>query len=380
MKNKPEDIIEKGGKFYWYSWHLINEGAKTALDYFLFLILKCLIPAYYIGFLLNRFIKKSNPPKEKYLVISVGNLTLGGTGKSPCVEFILKKLLSKKRKVGLLTIGYGRKAQDREEIIFSKVKNNITVEEMGDESYLFSKHFPKVPIFVSRNRAKSLLHATGRRECDVFIMDDGFQYTGIDKDLEILLINKRNPFGNGCLVPAGSLREPIDSAKRADLLILTHSDESDAVKNKKVKAILSQKAPGIPVLESIHKPLRLKDAVSDEEYKLTKLTGKRILCLSSLADPVSFEETFKKLPINIAKNIRFPDHYVYKNEDIKWLYNTAKKEKVDFVVTTEKDLVRFPKDSQLSVPTLCLIVDFKITTGEDIIDNFINKVLERYKV
>jgi tetraacyldisaccharide 4'-kinase len=307
---------------------------------------------------------------------------LGGTGKSPCVEFVLKKLLNKKRKVGLLTTGYGRKIKNEKGLFFSQEKDNLNVEEMGDESYLFSKHFPQVPIFVSRNRAESFLHAIEKRECDVFVMDDGFQYPSIDKDLEILLINKRNPFGNGYLFPGGTLREPIDSMKRADLIILTHTDECSLSlqgNDKDIHSILSEKVPQVPILESIHKPLYFEDGLSGQKYKLEELIGKKLLSLSSLADPLSFEESLRKLGINILKKIRFPDHYIYKPEDIEWLFNVAQKENVDFIVTTEKDWVRFPKGFKILVPTLCLVIDFQVIKGEDKLDNLLNQVLQEYK-
>jgi tetraacyldisaccharide 4'-kinase len=370
-----KDVIEKGSKLYWYFWHLINEGDKNPLDFLLLVILKFLIPAYYIGLFLTRLKKKPLFLEKKYPVISVGNLTMGGTGKTPCVEFLLKKLLDKRKKPALLTAGYGRNLKGGKEIISSKDKSNIDFRQIGDEPCLFSKHFPKVPVFISRNRLKSFLYAAQKGNNDVFIMDDGFQYKSLNRELEILLINKRNPFGNGSLFPAGPLREAVNLVKRADLIILTHADEGDSVKNEQIKSVLSQKSPDTPVLESIHKSLYLKDIGSDKKYSLTELAGKKVLCLSSLADPVSFEKTVKKLSNNIAKNVRFPDHYVYKSEDMKWLYNLAKEEKVEFVITTEKDLVRFPKDYKPPIPTLCLVIDFQIIKGEDIIDNFIEKTL-----
>ena len=385
MKNNTKDIIEKGGRFYWYFWHLANEGKKRKLDVLLFFVLKCLIPIYYIGFLFHQFIRKNKIIPKSFPVISVGNLTLGGTGKSPCVEFILKKLLNKKRKVGLLTAGYGRKARDKKETAFSKLKNNLAVEEMGDEPYLFSKHFPQVPVFVSRNRAKSFLQATQRGECDIFIMDDGFQYPCIDKDLEILLINKRNPFGNGHLFPGGTLREPVNALKRADLIILTHTDEYNPFpklneNGEEIYSILSRNGPGIPVLESIHHPLYFEDGLSGEKYHPEKLIGKKLLALSSLADPLSFEGTLTKLGLDVVKKIRFPDHYIYKPDDIEWLFNIAQKEGIDFIVTTEKDWVRVPKEFKAPVPTLCLVMDFKIIKGGEILDNLLDRVLEEHKV
>lgn len=380
MRNNETDIIEKGGNLYWYFWHLANEGSKGISDNFLLLALKCLIPIYYAGFLLKHFSKIKNTVKN-FPVISVGNLTMGGTGKTPCVEFLVRKLLDKDIKVGLLTKGYARKGRASKKIIFSQIKEDIAVKDIGDEPYLFSKHFPAVPIFVSRNRAKSLLDAEEKRECELFIMDDGFQYSYIDKDLDILLINARNPFGNGSIFPAGFLREPINSVERADLLILTHTDEGGKNNgSEKVFSTLSKKAPGIPVLESVHEPLYFEDYNSGKKYQAEEIINKRFLSLSSLADPLSFEESLEKLGVNTVKKVRFPDHYIYKPADIEWLSVITKKENIDFILTTEKDWVRFPKGLKTLVPTLCLIMKFEIIKAEEVLDDMINKVLEKYKI
>lgn len=369
MKNKASpDIIEKGSKLYWYIWHLVNEGSKKTLDSLLLFTLKCLTPFYYTAVFIKRLIRKRSIPK-KYPIISIGNLTLGGTGKTPCVELLINKLSNKKRKVGILTKGYGRKSKENKKIVFSKTAG-LLAEETGDEPYLFSKHFPDVPIFISRNRADSYISASKAGECDTFIMDDGFQYSGVRKDLEILLINSGNPFGNGHLFPAGTLREPPVAMKRADLIILTHADEYNAPKEKLAE---------IPVLESIHKSLHFEDILSGRKYQSEELINKKFLSLCSLADPLSFEDSLKKIGFNMLKKIRFPDHYIYRTEDIKWLSDIARRENVDFIATTEKDWVRFPKDFEAVVPILCLIIDFKITKGEEILDNMIDKILEKYK-
>ncbi len=377
--NTDTDIIEKGGKCYWYFWHMGNEGARGILENVLLFVLKGLSPIYYAGFLISRILRKKSKC-SKYPVISVGNLTLGGAGKTPCVEFLIKKLLDKKRKVGLLTKGYAREDKGDKKIISSKTKEAFAAKDIGDEPYLFFKHFPSVPIFISQNRAKSLSDAEKKQECDVFIMDDGFQYPYLGKDLEILLINKRNPFGNGSLFPAGFLREPIGSVKRADLIILTHADEQadEDANTRKTFSMLFKKAPQIPVLESIHRPLYLKDYTKDKKYLPKEFSSKRFLSLCSLADPLSFEESLKKINLKPVKKVRFPDHYIYKSKDIEWLSFLAQKDNVEFILTTEKDWVRFPKGFKTLVPTLCLIMDFKINTGEDIIDNLIGKILKRY--
>ncbi|MDD5454800.1 MAG: tetraacyldisaccharide 4'-kinase [Candidatus Ratteibacteria bacterium] len=379
IRNNAINIIEKGGNFYWYFWHLGNEGPKGVLDAVFLFMLKCLIPVYYFGVFMKRFLRPQNIVGG-FPVISVGNLTMGGTGKTPCVELIVRKLLDKKLRVGLLTGGYARTSKDNKKIVSYSVGENSEVKDIGDEPYLFSKHFPSIPIFISRNRAKSLSEATQKRQCDIFIMDDGFQYHNIEKDLEILLVNKRNPFGNGSLFPAGFLREPVSSVKRADLIIFTHCGESieNSGFKKSFSALLKQPSK-IPVLESVHKPLHFEKFDMGVKYRTEEIANRRFLSLCSLADPLSFEKSLEKLNFEPIKKLRFPDHYIYKIKDIEWLNTIVEKENIDFVATTEKDWVRLPKEIKISVPVLCLIMELKITRSEEILDNMINKVLDKYK-
>jgi tetraacyldisaccharide 4'-kinase len=133
-------------------------------------------------------------------------------------------------------------------------------------------------------------------------------------------------------------------------------------------------------LESIHQPLYFEDNLSRKKYKFEELMDKKLLSLSSLADPLSFEKSLTKLGLKVVRKVRFPDHYIYKKEDIEWLSEIVRKEKVDFIVTTEKDRVRLPKGLETLIPTLCLVMDFKIIKGEEILDNMINRILEEYKV
>jgi tetraacyldisaccharide 4'-kinase len=161
------------------------------------------------------------------------------------------------------------------------------------------------------------------------------------------------------------------------LIILTHCDES-AEYNDSLLQLLKQ-FPEIPVLESIHEPLYFEDFAAGKRYQAEELANKRFLSLSSLADPLSAEESLKKLNLKPAKKIRFPDHYPYKSKDIEWLNVLAQKENVDFIATTEKDWVRLPRESKISVPILCLIMDFKITKSEKILDEMICKILEKSK-
>jgi len=359
---------------------------KTLLDNAFLLALRCLTPLYYVGFLFKRWVSWKKNSKQ-FPVISVGNLTLGGTGKTPCVEYISRKLLERERKVAVLATGFGRDVRQKREIVFSKGSKNFSLKEVGDESYLLAKHLRQVPVFVSRNRAGTLLYASEKSGCNTFVMDDGFQYFRVGKELDILLISKDNPFGNGHLFPGGTLREPISSVRRADLVVITHADsfssqgvlkDKGEISRENLSKVLSQRRAGVPILESIHYPLYFEDWGSGEKYQLEELKGKRAVSLSSLADPLYFESSLERLGLSVIRKIRFPDHYPYRLEDMEWILNTAGKDKVDFIISTEKDAVRFPQKFSPFIPILLLVIDFRIIKGEDIFDNLLDRVLEKY--
>ena len=367
-------VIERGSRFYWYLWHLANDGGRTLFDKGVLFFLRGLIPLYYVGFLFHQFTRRKNL-FLRLPVISVGNLTLGGTGKTPCVEFLSRKLIKKRKKVGILTTGFGRRTKVRKVIPLDE-RGNVNVTEVGDESYLLAKHLSKVPILISRNRRKSLLYVSERGWSDTFIIDDGFQYSGVAKDLDILLLDTQNPFGNRLLFPAGLLREPITALRRASLIILTHIDKGNV---EKLYSYLLRKNINIPILESIHFPLYFENYATGERYSLSHLKGKRVVCLSSLANPVSFERSLEELRLRVVQKIRFPNHYFYFGKDIERVIKKAIEKKADFIITTEKDGVRFPENFSSSIPIFLMVIEFRITKREEILDRYLEGILRRYR-
>ncbi len=331
------------------------------------LILLVLSGIYYLGLrviqLLYR-VKILRKVKLKARVISVGNLTVGGTGKTAAVERIARLLQEKGKRVAILSRGYksqvaGRRSQvtvvsDGKEVLLS-------VREAGDEPYLLAQNLSRVPVVIGKNRIRSAAYAKANFNTETFILDDGFQYQGLERDLDILLIDSLNPFGNGLLLPRGILREPLRSLKRADLFILTRTDQAENIKALEEK--IGRINPFAPILGSIHAPCFLEDLKSKKRFALGFIENKEILALSSIAHPESFEETLKNLRAIIMKRLRYPNHYPYTKGDLKEI---TLKARGCLIVTTQKDGVRLePLLENESI--LVLRIELKITKGQEIL-------------
>ncbi len=252
-------------------------------------------------------------------VISIGNITLGGTGKTPLLEMALRVLKERGRKLGVLTRGYGE-----------------------DEVHLLRKHFQDIPVFVGRDRIKSAQQALYEYKVDTLILDDGFQYWAIRPNLNIVLINSVSPFGRRFLLPAGSLREPISSLKRADVFVISKVDIG-RVNLPRIMSVLKKVNPRAPIFESIHNITNLKDVITRATVELPHLEGKSGILVSGIADPKAFEASVKNLGMDIREVFRFPDHHQYCAKDIDELITLCKKVDVRIIITTEKDAVRMKR-------------------------------------
>ncbi len=310
----------------------------------------------------------------KARVISIGNLTVGGTGKTPAVERIARLLQERGRKVAILSRGYKRKISNFQFPITNRkiavVTNGeeilLSVKEAGDEPYLLAQNLSGVPIIVGKDRIESGNYCLANFHTETFILDDGFQYQGLERDLDILLIDSLNPFGNGHLLPRGILREPLRSLRRADLFILTRTDQGENIVLLKEK--IRRINPFAPILESIHTPCYLEDLKSKRRFDLGFIEDKEVLALSSIAHPESFEKTLRNLGVIIMKRLRYPDHYTYTKEDLREI---ATKARGCLIITTQKDGVRL-EPLLVNESILALRIELKLTKGQEILETRIN--------
>jgi tetraacyldisaccharide 4'-kinase len=276
-------------------------------------------------------------------VISVGNLTLGGTGKTPCVEYIASLLREHDFQVAILSRGYGSE------------------QGRNDEAMVLEENLPDVPHFQGPDRVEMARIAMVEAESEVLLLDDGFQHRRISRQLDIVLIDASDPWGSNRLFPRGALREPCRNLARANHILITRADQ--ATNLDQLRDEIRRLAPGKPIAESCHEPKEL--LLGTESQPLALLAGKRIACLSGLGNPESFEKTLKDLGAILVDSKRFPDHHNYSREDVNELTRWANSLSLEAgIVTTQKDWVKLRIDSLDNVPLRSLRIGLNITAGK----------------
>ncbi len=316
-------------------------------------------------------------------VISIGNVTAGGTGKTPVTEKFARELTAAGRKVAILSRGYRRKEAPWYKRMFSQViepplvvsdGKHILLDAAvgGDEPYMLASNLPGVCVLVDRNRVKAGRYAVARFGCDTLILDDGFQYQKLRHSLEVVLVDKTNPFGNGHMLPRGVLREPAKNLARADFIFLTKSDGDSEDVRRQIRQYNSR----AEIIECRHAPRLLRDVWSREELPLEWLKGKTLTTLSGIAVPEGFENSLRKLGAKVIWCERYADHHRYDSSEIIFALNKTSDLKADALITTEKDAVRFPRLGTTPVPCYYLRVDIEILTGaenfRDAVDHICN--------
>ena len=305
------------------------------------------------------------------LTISVGNITVGGTGKTPVVEMLAKSLSEGGRKVAILSRGYKSKQPrdlgetDVEQEYSPKVVSDgkkvlLDPIHAGDEPYLLARNLQSVAVLVDKNRVEAGGYAISRMGADTLILDDGFQYLALGRRLDFVLIDCTHPFGNGHLLPRGVLREPLSGLKRADYFFLT---KTSGVQLEGIKEKLREINPTAEIIETIHQPLYFEEATSKVREPPEFVRGKDVYVVSAIARPESFERAIERLGGRIKKSIRFVDHHRFSPEEIEGLLAEASADGVDCIVTTQKDAVRLPPLKSTPVPIFFLRVAIKITHG-----------------
>jgi tetraacyldisaccharide 4'-kinase len=311
------------------------------------------------------------------MVVVVGNLTVGGTGKTPVVEKFARTLAERGRKVAILSRGYKSKkeplpkklwrklthGQEAPPKIVSDGKNVLLDSEIaGDEPYMLAKNLPGVVVLCDKNRVKAGSFAIRRFGCDTLILDDGFQYLPLKGRLNLLLVDKTNPFGNQHLLPRGILREPIKHLSRASYIFLTKSDGN---RDDALLELIREHNSKAEIIECAHKPQYLQAVGSDARLPLEALQGAQIGAFSGIASPESFEAMLRDFGAEIRYNQRFLDHHRFTRYEIERLYRKAGNSELEMIVTTEKDAVRLFEDIEPPVPVYYLRLEIDILSGEE---------------
>jgi tetraacyldisaccharide 4'-kinase len=309
-------------------------------------------------------------------VIVVGNLTLGGTGKTPVVEKIARELHEHGRNVAILSRGYKSKGEPPWKVALRwithrkepppKVVSNgksvlLTSETAGDEPFMLAKNLPGVVVLVDKDRVRAGRYAIQKFGVDVLILDDGFQYLPLLGHVNLLLIDKTNPFGNGYLLPRGTLREPISQVKRASYVLLT---KADGVGDGSIIDGVKKHNPSAKIIQCAHFPRNLSTFDNKEVSPINILSGKKIMAFSGIASPDSFENFLLRNGAEIVYRKRFVDHHRFSKAELDNIFGVAVEKGAELAVTTEKDAVRIPSDFAEQIPAYFLKIDIEIISGE----------------
>lgn len=268
-------------------------------------------------------------------VISIGNLVVGGTRKTPFTIFLAKFFQGLDQRLMIITRGY--KSQIEAPIISDGKRIYLTPLQAGDEGYLLAKELIGIPVMKGKKRHQVIRFGFKYFLPNIIILDDAFQYYALKKDLDIVLIDANRPFGNGYLLPRGILREPISALKRAHGVIINNAENED--KTKKIKEFLKSYFPHLAIFNSL---IEIKEAVllSGQKRTISELLNLRCLVFCGLAEPANFYKTCNDLNLTIAKFLAFPDHHFYNKKDVIDLIKMAKNKKIDIFITTQKDAVK----------------------------------------
>ena len=323
-------------------------------------------------------------------VIAIGNLTVGGTGKTPVVEKFARELRDARRNVAILSRGYRSKpaplhrrllnrillrADQTPPRVVSNGKSLLLDSEMaGDEPYMLASNLKDVVVLVDKDRVKSGRYAIEKFGCDTLLLDDGFQYWDLrGRRHDVVLIDRQQPFGNEHLLPRGTLREPPSHLARAHTIFITKSDGKTAELRQRIASLNSTAA----IIECIHQPLYFEDVFTGERKGLDLLAGKKVASLSGIAQPESFEQSLVKLGGELVYSKRFADHHRFTQQEILNAINRAKKRQAEIIVTTQKDAVRFPKIDRRDVPFYFMRVEIKIVSGANDFQDCVRKICFR---
>jgi tetraacyldisaccharide 4'-kinase len=340
------------------------------------------------GFLYNvRILRDSTLGVQ---VIAIGNLTWGGTGKTPVVEKFARELRDQGRNVAILSRGYRSKPPPLHERILNKLllREDTTPprvvsdgksllldsETAGDEPYMLASNLKDVVVLVDKDRVKGGRYAIEKFGCDTLLLDDGFQYWKLrGRRHDVVLIDCQQPFGNEHMQPRGSLREPPSHLARANTIFITKSDGKTAELRKRISELNSTAG----IIECVHHPLYLEDVFTGQRSDLNLIKGRKVASFSGIAQPESFEHNLVNLGSELVYTKRFADHHRFTQQEVLNAINRSKKRQAEMIITTQKDAVRFPKIDRRDLPILFMRVEIKIVSGADDFQDCVRKICFR---
>jgi tetraacyldisaccharide 4'-kinase len=299
-------------------------------------------------------------------VISIGNITVGGTGKTPAVIMIAELLKETGKKVAVLSRGYKGKAAGEINVVSDGNKILMKPIESGDEPYMIASRLKGVPVITGADRYKTGMYAVEKFGAEVILLDDGYQHVQLKRILNILLLDSNSPFGNGYILPRGTLREPASYIDRTDVIIFTKSELRTP--NPELQTLKD-----IPICKSRYISEGFFDMNNSRTINLNEVKGKRVFAFCGIASPDSFKNSLKEAGIDIKGFISFEDHYQFTKEDIEGLINKAGDSGAEVLITTEKDAVRLLEFEPIPFPVWIFKIKMEIFDGKEM---FFSKIKE----
>lgn len=321
-------------------------------------------------------------------VVAIGNITVGGTGKTPVVELLARSLRDRGRNVSILSRGYKSKKLDRPQTWQDSKGATIPGERMpkvvstgrallldskfaGDEPFMLARNLDHVSVVVDKNRVKSGRFAVEHLDADTLLLDDGMQYLDLAHGLDIVLVDAGSPFGTEALLPRGTLREPPKNLRRASYILLTKCNGSS---NEELIQRIRRYNKTAEIIECTHGPIYLEDVFTRERKPLEYLQEKWVGAISAIAVPEAFEGSLEKLGARVEIRRRFSDHHRFSRKDVEKFMQRCVERDMHMIVTTEKDAVRFPRPASIDVPVYFLRIEVEILKGEEIWNDLIDRL------
>lgn len=271
-------------------------------------------------------------------VVSIGNITAGGTGKTPFVAMLSEWAAHNGFRTAILSRGYKGKSKHEPFVVSDGQGLISSVYDAGDEPILLAKKLPSTPVLISKDRYAIGDMALRLFNSELLVLDDGYQHLSLHRDLNVLLIDAKRQFGNGSLLPLGPLREPLEGIKRADLIVISRCSERDRGDN--LAELLRETVPGKPVLRSSHLPDEVIFPSTGEAHQPQILEGKNVMAFAGIAHPDDFLEMVTGLGTHVVEFTGYSDHHSFGDGDFEALASWSRRPEVDFLLTTEKDWVR----------------------------------------
>lgn len=290
-------------------------------------------------------------------VVCVGNLTMGGTGKTPVVEWIARWFRKREVRVSIVSRGYGVEAGSR-----------------NDEALELEQKLPDVPHLQHADRVVGARTAIEEFESQVVLLDDGFQHRRLARDLDVVLLDALEPFGFDHVFPRGLLREPLTGLRRAGVVVLSRADLVDESERRRIHSVVERYHPGVAWCEVRHAPRILLNAAGAER-PLDGLRGKRVVGFCGLGNPAGFRKTLESLGCSVTEFIEFPDHHAYARADVERLADRAAAADAEALVCTHKDLVKLRIDALRGRPLWAVVVGIEFLAGESTLTEQLEKLL-----